>query len=94
MAGGEAVTALRYYRGVKAIRVTFDEALLARFDAHPEVRQRGRSAVLQEAAAAFLAQQATDDAIDRRYDEGYRRFPAHADPDLTGWTSEGVWAID
>ena len=76
---------------MKTIRVTFDEALLARLDEHPEVRQRGRSAVLREAVTALLERRARDEEIDRQYDEGYDRFPAQADPDLEGWVGEGVW---
>ena len=75
---------------MKTIRITFDEALLARFDELPEVRQRGRSAVLSKAVAALLKRRASDEAIDRQYDERYRRFPAQADPDLEGWVDEGV----
>ena len=75
---------------MKTIRVTFDEALLARFDELPEVRQRGRSAVLSKAVAALLKRRASDEEIDRQYDEGYSRFPAHADLDLENWADEGV----
>ena len=38
---------------MKAIQVTFDETLLERLDRHPAVRERGRSAVLREAAAEY-----------------------------------------
>ena len=76
---------------MKTIRITFDEALLARFDELPEVRQRGRSAVLSKAVAALLKRRASDEELDRQYDEGYSRFPAQADPDLEGWLGEGVW---
>ena len=46
---------MRYDRSVKTVRVDIDEALLARLDRHPEVRDRGRSAVLCEAVAEYLA---------------------------------------
>ena len=46
---------------MKPIQVTFDEALLERLDAHPAVRERGRSAVLREAAAAYLARKDAED---------------------------------
>ena len=39
---------------MKAIQVTFDEELLERLDRHPAVRERGRSAVLREAAIDYL----------------------------------------
>ena len=51
--------------GMKPIRVTFDDALLERLDRHPAVRERGRSAVLREATAEFLAREDAEE-IDRR----------------------------
>ena len=48
---------------MKPIQVTFDEALLERLDAHPAVRERGRSAVLREAAAAYLARKDAEDIV-------------------------------
>lgn len=75
---------------MKAIQVTFDEALLERLDGLPEVRERGRSAVLREAATAWLARKRADD-IARRYREGYGdAFPPIED-ELAGWTSQGAW---
>ena len=78
-----------YRRFMKAIQVTFDETLLARLDRHPMVRERGRSAVLREAAADFLKRQQTEE-IDRSYREGYG---AGAGPDCERevWTAQGVW---
>ena len=89
----EVVGFIWYSANMKAIQVTFDEDLLTRLDELAEVRERGRSAVLREAAANYLAQKIAED-IDRRYEEGYRRFPAHEDPDLDGWTDQAVWAED
>ena len=74
---------------MKAIRVTFDEALLERLDGLPEVRERGRSAVLREAVTAWLARKNAD-AIARCYREGYGDgFPPIED-ELAGWTSQGA----
>ena len=74
---------------MKPIQITFDEALLERLDAHPAVRERGRSAVLREAAAAYLARKDAED-IALRYRAGYR--PADdLDAELEGWAEEGVW---
>ena len=74
---------------MKPIQVTFDEALLERLDAHPAVRERGRSAVLREAAAAYLARKDAED-IAIRYRAGYR--PADGlEAELEGWAEEGVW---
>ncbi len=77
---------------MKAIQVTFDEALLEQLDRHPAVRERGRSAVLREAAAAYLARQEAED-IARRYRAGYRHA-AGLDAELEGWAGGGVWPED
>ena len=50
---------------MKTIQVAFDEALLARLDRDPAVRERGRSAVLREAAAAYLVRQQAQVISDR-----------------------------
>ena len=73
---------------MKPIQVTFDEALLDRLDRHPAVREHGRSAVLREAAAAYLARKDAED-IAERYRAGYGG--AGADDELHGWADEGVW---
>ncbi len=77
---------------MKAIQVTLDEALLERLDQRPEVREKGRSAVLREAVAGYLAHKEDED-IARRYEEGYRKNPPGED-ELAGWTDEGVWPQD
>lgn len=74
---------------MKAIQVTFDEALLARLDRNPMVRERGRSAVLREAAAGFLRHVETE-AIDRKYREGYGDA-AELDDELIEWADQGEW---
>ncbi len=74
---------------MQAIQVTFDEALLERLDRHPAVRERGRSAVLREAAAAYLARKDAED-IAHRYRTGYRHA-AGLDAELEGWAGGGVW---
>ena len=69
---------------MKPIRVTFDDALLERLDRHPAVRERGRSAVLREAAADFLAREDAEE-IDRRYVAGYgSAAPTDDRPDGVG----------
>ena len=56
------------------------------------MRERGRSAVLREAAAAYLARKDAED-IACRYRAGYR--PADGlDAELEGWAEEGVWPED
>ena len=76
--------------GMKAIRVTFDEALLERLDRDPEVRARGRSAVLRDTVTAYLARKDAED-ISRRYREGYGQT-AGLDAELDGWAGEGAWS--
>ncbi len=74
---------------MKAIQVTFDEALLARLDRHAMVRERSRSAVLREAAAAFLKRKEAEE-IDRRYRDGYANA-SELDRELKEWAAQGVW---
>ena len=77
---------------MKPIQVTFDEALLERLDAHPAVRERGRSAVLREAAAAYLDRKDAEDIV-LRYREGYRPTDG-LEAELEGWAEAGVWPED
>ena len=77
---------------MKAIQVTFDEELLERLDRHPAVRERGRSAVLREAAVDYLKRQDAEE-IARRYRTGYRDTAA-LDDELEGWVAEGMWPLD
>ena len=74
---------------MKAIQVTFDEALLKRLDRHPEVRERGRSAVLREATVEYLKRQDAEE-IARRYRAGYCDNTA-LDDEFEGWVAEGAW---
>lgn len=74
---------------MKAIRVTFDESLLKRLDSHPAVKQRGRSAILREAAIDYLRRQDRAE-IDRLYGKGYGEKNS-VEPELLGWDEEGVW---
>lgn len=72
--------------------MTFDEALLKRLDAHPAVQARGRSAVLCEAAAAYLARKDAEDIADR-YRAGYGDA-AGLTAELKGWAREGAWPAE
>ena len=73
---------------MKAIQVTFDEGLLDRLDRHPLVQEHGRSAVLREAAATYLARKDAEE-ITERYRAGY--LGAAPGDELQGWAGEGVW---
>ena len=74
---------------MKAIQVTFDESLLERLDRHPAVKQRGRSAILRDAAIDYLRKQERAE-IDRLYGEGYGETNS-VESELLGWDEEGVW---
>jgi len=74
---------------MKAIQVTFDEDLLERLDRQPSVQERGRSAVLRQAAVEYLRRQESA-AITARYQAGYEDATS-IDDELEGWPSEGAW---
>ncbi len=74
---------------MKPIQITFDEALLAELDERPEVRERGRSAVLREAAAAYLADKRSAD-IARQYEQAYTRAP-QSEAEVAEWESVQAW---
>ena len=74
---------------MKAIQITFDEALLRELDATEEVRRDGRSAVLRRAAAEYLRSK-------RRYVIAERYRQAYGDgkglgEEFKGWEDEGRW---
>ena len=73
---------------MKAIQVTFDEELLEQLDERPEVRERGRSRILREMTAAYLAEKRSED-IAREYREGYTKYP-QTDEEIE-WAGHGVW---
>lgn len=74
---------------MKPIQVMFDEELLDRLDEDDEVKERGRSAVLREAAAEYLRRR-REERIAREYREAYGDG-ADLDRELEGWDEEGVW---
>lgn len=80
---------MMYITYMKSIQVTFDERLLARLDASPEVRREGRSAVLRKAAAEYLARQ-RDSEIAESYRRAYAADSGLGD-EFEGWTEQGVW---
>jgi metal-responsive CopG/Arc/MetJ family transcriptional regulator len=74
---------------MKPIQVMFDEDLLAALDADPVVRERGRSAVLRDAAADYL-ERCRKEHIARQYREAYAST-TEVDEELAGWEEEGEW---
>ena len=70
----------------------FDEKLLARLDATPEVREKGRSAVLRDAVETFLRQHRRA-SITARYRQAYRKKKGLG-KDFSGWEAQGTWPDD
>ena len=76
---------------VTTIRVTFDEELLREFDQCPDVRSRGRSAVLRDLVTNYLTTERSED-IARQCREGYTKYP-QTDEDLA-WARIEAWSDD
>jgi metal-responsive CopG/Arc/MetJ family transcriptional regulator len=74
---------------MKAIKITFDEALLAELDASNEVRREGRSAVLRRAAADYLARKRRGETSET-YARAYRDIAGLGD-EFSGWEDQGRW---
>jgi metal-responsive CopG/Arc/MetJ family transcriptional regulator len=74
---------------MKAIQVSFDEALLAELDRTEEVRKEGRSAVLRRAVVEYLRRKKRD-TIAERYARAYgaRRGLGK---EFEGWEDQGTW---
>lgn len=66
-----------------------DEPLLARLDAHADVRAHGRSAVLRRAAAEYLRRHRSRQIADE-YRRAYGKDRGLG-PEYTGWSDEGAW---
>ena len=75
---------------MKAVQVMFDEDLLAALDETPAVRERGRSAVLQELTSQFLIFRRQRE-IDAQYERAYANVDQPLGEDFEGWEDEGVW---
>ena len=72
---------------MKPIQVTFDERLLKRLDADPEVKRDGRSLVLRRAAYEYLRRKRRSAIA-----EAYRRsYGSKGAPEFEGWGEEGSW---
>lgn len=74
---------------MKPVQVLIDEPLLARLDAHEDVKKFGRSAVLRRAAAEYLRRHRA-----RAIAESYRRaYGQHKGlgAEYRGWPDEATW---
>ena len=81
---------------MKAIQVMFDERLLKRLDATPEVKRDGRSAVLRRAVEQYLRQRRRH-AISEGYRAAYGDDRGSADGlggEFSGWEDEGAWPAE
>jgi metal-responsive CopG/Arc/MetJ family transcriptional regulator len=74
---------------MKPIQLMIDDALLARLDAHEEVKKHGRSAVLRRAAAEYLRRHRAR-ATAEAYRRAYGKRPGLGD-EFAGWPDEGSW---
>jgi len=74
---------------MKAIQISFDEALLAELDATEEARREGRSAVLRRAAAEYL-QRRRRHIVAEGYRQAYGDGPSLGE-DFDGWEGQGQW---
>ena len=72
---------------MKAIQITMEEKLLERLDAYPEAGRRGRSAVVREAVADYLARKEAE-KIALAYKRGYTTAPP---VEFEGWAKEAAW---
>jgi metal-responsive CopG/Arc/MetJ family transcriptional regulator len=74
---------------MKAIQVSFDEALLEELDRTEEVRREGRSAVLRRAVVEYLRQKRRH-TIAEQYAQAYRTG-ASLGKEFDGWEDQGRW---
>jgi metal-responsive CopG/Arc/MetJ family transcriptional regulator len=75
---------------MKAVRILFDEDLLAALDETADVREKGRSAVLREITSDFL-QRRREQEIDAQFERAYAGVKDPLGKDFEGWEEEGVW---
>jgi metal-responsive CopG/Arc/MetJ family transcriptional regulator len=75
---------------MKAVQIMFDEDLLAKLDETPDVREKGRSAVLQQLASEFLRKR-REREIDAQYERAYAEVEYPLGKGFEGWEEEGVW---
>ena len=72
----------------RSIQITVDEPTLRALDATPEVKERGRSAVVREAIRRYL-RDLHESIVDAGYREGYGG--ATGSNDVSEWQAEQAW---
>ena len=75
---------------MKAIQVMFEEDLLVQLDSTPDVREKGRSAVLRQLTSDFV-RKCREQQIDEQYKRAYREVEDPLGEGFEAWESEGVW---
>jgi metal-responsive CopG/Arc/MetJ family transcriptional regulator len=78
---------------MKAIQVMFEEDLLSELDKTPDVREKGRSAVLRQLTGEFLRRR-REENIDTQYRHAYEKVDRPLGDEFVGWEDEGVWPPD
>lgn len=79
---------------MKSIQVRFDDDLLARLDESEEVRQLGRSEVLQRATAEYLGRHCQGSQFSEEIAAQYRKAygqEAGLGAEFEGWEDQGSW---
>ncbi len=74
---------------MKPVQVMFDEKLLAALDARPEVKSRGRSAILRRVVKEYL-ERVRKESIEELYRKAYEDQPGLGE-EFSGWEEEGQW---
>jgi metal-responsive CopG/Arc/MetJ family transcriptional regulator len=75
---------------MKAIQITIGTDLLAQFDADDQVQRLGRSAVLRQVAAEYIARRKRQ-VVAEQYQRAYAGAAGDPLPELEAWEGEGVW---
>ncbi len=74
---------------MRRVQVEFEEDLLAALDDTPDVREQGRSAVLQRITSDFLRER-RELEIDQQYERAYAGVADPLGEEWAGWADEGV----
>lgn len=75
---------------MKVVRLQLDDDLVSALDQTADVRETGRSAVVQQLVTEFLGRCRTREA-DAQYERAYASIEDPLGEDFAGWEDEGVW---
>jgi hypothetical protein len=62
-------------------------------DRTPDVREKGRSAILRQLTDEFLRRR-REEKIDAQYGRAYEKVELPLGDEVAGWEEEGVWPPD